>query len=200
MWMVESYGSGTVVVTGESGMYFYVRANDEKYRREVAIDLEVYLNHNRVPAWFETLAMRDGSETEIVGTKGISLAVSGPMVLPEDDNGKLNWVQDGSIKAVTERSRLINRIMDEVSSCKNMAAQNAHTEIRELLVEAFTKKMRDFSSEDRTLDANGRHILATRLCSSAVQSFVEKYIDPNHKSSDWSKTFKVLRDRLMGEV
>lgn len=114
-WYVECYGSGTVIVktNNHNIPHFYVHAtetNNDVIRRNTAIDLEVWLNHGRMPVWVNTLQL--GSETYEYLTNGddINISVVGPMMLPENDNGALNWISDISHDSQLMRLNLIMRL------------------------------------------------------------------------------------------
>ena len=125
MWQMQSYGSGTVIVKSEYSDYphLYVYGYDENHRREIAIDLEIFLNHGRkLPDWVNGLQFHPNDENTLYDGKGISISAVGRMVLPPDDNGALSWQPDYSDKAKTDRQFLINRIFNSI-------AENKYTEI-----------------------------------------------------------------------
>lgn len=50
MWQVVTYTSGTVIVKSELPDYphLYIHGKDDNHRREIAIDLSVFLNYGRM--------------------------------------------------------------------------------------------------------------------------------------------------------
>lgn len=119
MWQVVSHQSGTVIVTSNQNDYphLYIHGNDDNQRREIAIDLSVFLNYGRaLPEWAKSLKYDGDDKTHLVGSDSIYIRTVGPMVLPEDDNGALNWQTDKSDKAQSDREFLINRIVDGIKS------------------------------------------------------------------------------------
>ncbi len=138
MWQMVSYTSGTVIVRSEHSDYphLYVYGYDDNHRREIAIDLEVFLNHARkLPDWANGLQFHPTSETTLYDGKGISIKAIGPMILPPDDNGALSWQSDMSDKAKRDRKFLINRIFDSIS-------ENIYNELlsakKEMVSQVFT--------------------------------------------------------------
>lgn len=132
MWQMQSYGSGTVIVKSEYSDYphLYVYGYDENHRREIAIDLEIFLNHGRkLPDWVNGLQFHPNDENTLYDGKGISIQAIGPMTLPPDDNGALNWQFDMSDKAKHDRKFLINRIFDSISENTHNELSNAKKEM-----------------------------------------------------------------------
>ena len=69
MWQMQSYGSGTVIVKSEYSDYphLYVYGYDENHRREIAIDLEIFLNHARkLPDWVNGLQFHPNDENTLI--------------------------------------------------------------------------------------------------------------------------------------
>jgi len=63
----------------------------------VCIQLENWLNHQLVPEWARYLTLIgevNGCLPRATGPDGIDITIIGPMVLPENDNGRLNWQTD----------------------------------------------------------------------------------------------------------
>lgn len=152
MWQMQSYGSGTVIVKSEYSDYphLYVYGYDENHRREIAIDLEIFLNHGRkLPDWVNRLQFHPNDENTLYDGKGISISAVGPMVLPPDDNGALNWQVDMSDKAKYDRKFLINRIFDSSS-------ENTHTEISDVKKEMINRltKMAKVQLKNVGVDSN----------------------------------------------
>ena len=152
MWQMQSYGSGTVIVKSEYSDYphLYVYGYDENHRREIAIDLEIFLNHARkLPDWVNGLQFHPNDENTLYDGKGISIQAIGPMVLPPDDNGALNWQVDMSDKAKYDRKFLINRIFDSSS-------ENTHTEISDVKKEMINRltKMAKVQLKNVGVDSN----------------------------------------------
>ena len=113
---MESYQSGTVIVTSHepNTPHFYVYGYDDNHRRNIAVDLEIFLNHcKQLPEWVYGLYRHPDDPTTLIDGKGISISMVGPMVLPENDNGALNWQTDMSENAKKLREFLINRIFEE---------------------------------------------------------------------------------------
>lgn len=115
MWAVESYQSGTVIVksvTDPKLPHFYVygkTGGSERERYEIAVDLATWINYpSRMPAWALDLKYHPDMQTCLITDSGISITAVGPMVLPENDNGACNWMQDISSEG---RERIINNLI-----------------------------------------------------------------------------------------
>ena len=127
-------------------MYGY----DENHRREIAIDLEIFIKQARkLPDWVNGLQFHPNDENTLYDGKGISIQAIGPMVLPPDDNGALNWQVDMSDKAKYDRKFLINRIFDSISD-------NTHTEISDVKKEMINRltKMAKIQLKNVGVDSN----------------------------------------------
>lgn len=119
MWEVITYTSGTVIVKSElpDCPHLYIHGRNDNQRRDIAIDLSVFLNYGRtLPEWAQSLKYDGDIKTHLIGSDSISINAIGPMILPEDDNGALNWQNDNSDKAKSDRVELIKRIVDAVRS------------------------------------------------------------------------------------
>lgn len=109
-WAVAMYQSGTHLVTRNdyANPYYYVYA-DKRY--EVCEQLSDWLNNGIVPEWANGLKVADDYEFAVVGDEGIHITVIGPMVLPKNDNGNLNWREDDSDCAKKERTKLVTFLL-----------------------------------------------------------------------------------------
>lgn len=110
-WTNIAFQSGTQIVTsqteGEPHYYVYGgESSDDPYRYQVCKDLCKFLNYGERPSWIETLErMRPDNA---VGENGIHITAVGPMILPPNDNGRLNWQTDQSEESKQKRERLID--------------------------------------------------------------------------------------------
>lgn len=113
MWKFTEYQSGSCIVFShiENYPYYYVYAN-EAIRRDVSIDLEVWLNHNKLPEWARNLKRHPEFNYIAIGEDNIEIIATGPMVLPPDDNGSMNWQQSNDPVHIQQRIDLIERLLD----------------------------------------------------------------------------------------
>jgi len=111
VWHVNMYQSGTHVVTTDNidKPHYYVYA--EK-RYEVCNQLCDWLNGKiEEPEWMKDLKINPKSNESCTGPNGINISAVGPMVLPKDDNGRLNWQTDMSEKMMNERIKIIDNLI-----------------------------------------------------------------------------------------
>jgi hypothetical protein len=109
VWEVSRFHSGTHIVAKDVGEpYYYVYA-DERY--QVCGQLQVFLNGGVEPDWMEELLIENYSGESCVGPNGIMITAVGPMVLPEDDGGRLNWQTNMSSEMINKRKELIRRLV-----------------------------------------------------------------------------------------
>ena len=118
MWKVESYLSGTVIVTNvedPTSPHFYVygkTGSTESERYNIAIDLATWINYaTRMPLWALELKVHPDTNTCLITDSGISITATGPMVLPENDNGALNWMESYSDENKYAREQLIKNLL-----------------------------------------------------------------------------------------
>jgi len=110
-WHFESFGSGTHIVKSVDANYPYCYVYADN-RRDVCIDLENWLNHAKIPEWANTLKVSDHGEDYLVGDFGISITIIGPMVLPPNDDGRLNWQTCPSENSKKLRRQLRDRLLN----------------------------------------------------------------------------------------
>ena len=112
-WATRMYTSGThIVTTGGHHPHYYVYA-DKRY--EVCKQLENYLNGGPRPDWMDQLEIHPDTEEACTGPDGIDISAVGPMILPADDNGALNWIQDYSVGMKHMRKKIINDLLKKES-------------------------------------------------------------------------------------
>jgi hypothetical protein len=64
-----------------------------------------------MPLWALELKRHPDTDTSLITDSGISITATGPMVLPENDNGALNWMQSTSDEHKEARDRLIDNLL-----------------------------------------------------------------------------------------
>ena len=109
IWEVRSYQSGTYIVTRDNGNPHYQVYADEKM--EVCNQLQMFLNTNIRPSWLKELKFYQETKEACIGPNAIYISATGPMFLPQDDNGELNWQIDMSIKMVNKRKNMIKKLL-----------------------------------------------------------------------------------------
>lgn len=109
-WEVRIYESGTHIVTRNNlrKPHLYVYADK---RRDVCHELKNWLNGNKEPEWLQHLKIHKDSKEACIGPDGIDISAVGPLILPDNDNGKLNWQTDMSKKAKQDRVELIDKLL-----------------------------------------------------------------------------------------
>ena len=106
-WGTITYQSGTHIVKKYDDIqtpHYYVYA-DERYK--VCKELQNWLNWGNDPDWRAKLTRC--TDESVDGPDGIHISAVGPMVLPKNDNGALNWQIDPNKKQ--DRIKLIDKLM-----------------------------------------------------------------------------------------
>lgn len=113
-WEPAFYGSGTTLVRlkgAERKPWLYIYSDsaiDEdrwmRDRYQMCYDLTAFMNGGARPAWLSDFE-RTG-ETQVVSLSGGSITATGPMV--DADPPNLNWQQDDSEDAKSDRARLMD--------------------------------------------------------------------------------------------
>ena len=115
VWRVETYQSGTMIVTRNEHKlpHFYVYgpkcSNEDEYERtryQYCQDLAEHMNGGKVPVWLA--GMVRVSETKCVHPNGASITITGLMI--DADPPNLHWVHDDSFEAQAARARLMDQM------------------------------------------------------------------------------------------
>lgn len=113
LWRVQVYGSGTHIVTDDSGVYLYVVVvspidmDDDRLRYSICEDLARFLNGGRRPAWLKDLARPFGNC--LIGDDGTNIQATGPLY--DADPPNLIWQERNDAKSRNARSKLIGRLV-----------------------------------------------------------------------------------------
>lgn len=106
-WEFRQFQSGTHIVTRQehNKPHYYIYA-DERFK--ICEDLTAWLNSGLKlrPLWADSLKF-DDSETALLGSNGIHLLSIGPMILPDNDNGRLAWRESILSLDVKNRKELL---------------------------------------------------------------------------------------------